>query len=156
MQALISALIAGGKARLDAAALDIAAIEFPSLVPGPYLQRLDEMGVELAEETEGLSGPEFVARANIYLFHDLGFRGNQGNYYDPKNSCLNWVLDQRTGIPITLSILYLEVARRAGRRSTASGCQDISWCSTTTANIPATSTRSMAAGFSAKAIAGIW
>ena len=116
MQALMSALIAGGKARLDAAALDIAAIEFPSLVPGPYLERLDEMGAELAEETEGLSGAEFVSRANIYLFHDLGFRGNQGNYYDPKNSCLNWVLDQRTGIPITLSILYLEVARRAGRR----------------------------------------
>jgi regulator of sirC expression with transglutaminase-like and TPR domain len=115
MQALISALIAGGKTRLDAAALDIAAIEFPSLLPAPYLQRLDEMGAELADETEGLSGPEFVSRTNVYLFHDLGFRGNQGNYYDPKNSCLNWVLDRRTGIPITLSVLYLEVARRAGR-----------------------------------------
>lgn len=100
---------------MDAAALDLATIEFPSMVAAPYLARLDEMGAELADETEGLSGPEFVARANIYLFQDLGFRGNEGNYYDPKNSCLNWVLDQRTGIPITLSVLYLELARRAGR-----------------------------------------
>ena len=115
MQTLISALTGGGEPRLDAAALDLATIEFPSLVPKPYLDRLDEMGAELADETAGLSGQEFVARANTYLFDDIGFRGNEDNYYDPRNSCLNWVLDQRSGIPITLSLIYIEVSRRAGR-----------------------------------------
>jgi regulator of sirC expression with transglutaminase-like and TPR domain len=51
---------------------------------------------------------------NEYLFHDLRFRGNQTQYEDPRNSCLNEVLDRRTGIPITLALLYIEVARRAG------------------------------------------
>lgn len=118
---MIEALSGGGESRLDAAALDLASIEFPSLIAGPYLARLDEMGVELEEETAGMSGPEFLARANTYLFEDVGFRGNESNYYDPRNSCLNWVLDQRTGIPITLSLVYIEVARRAGRRISGIG-----------------------------------
>lgn len=115
MQTLISALAGGSEAPLDAAALDIASIEFPSLDPAPYLARLDEMGRELAPETAGMSGPEFLARTNTYLFDDIGFRGNERNYYDPRNSCLNWVLDRRTGIPITLSLLYIEIARRLSR-----------------------------------------
>jgi len=48
------------------------------------------------------------------MFDDQGFHGNQTNYYDPRNSFLSAVLDRRTGIPITLSIVYLEVGRRAG------------------------------------------
>jgi regulator of sirC expression with transglutaminase-like and TPR domain len=115
VQALIRALTGGGESRLDVAALDLATVEFPSLVAGPYLERLDEMGLELGDETAGMNGPEFLSRANTYLFEDLGFRGNEGNYYDPRNSCLNWVLDQRTGIPITLSLVYLEIARRLRR-----------------------------------------
>jgi len=115
VQALISALTGGGEARLDVAALELAAIEFPSLIAGPYLDRLDDMSLELGDETAGMNGPEFLSRANTYLFDDVGFRGNEGNYYDPRNSCLNWVLDQRTGIPITLSLLYIEIARRIGR-----------------------------------------
>src|SRR3984893_15555659 len=93
----------------------MASIEFPSLIAGPYLERLDEMGRELGDETAGMSGPDFLAQANTYLFGGIGFRGNERNYYDPRNSCLNWVLDQRTGIPITLSLLYIEIARRLGR-----------------------------------------
>ena len=96
MQALIRALTGGGESRLDVAALDLATVEFPSLVAGPYLERLDEMGLELGDETAGMNGPQFVARANTYLFEDIGFRGNEGNYYDPRNSCLNWVLDNAT------------------------------------------------------------
>lgn len=49
---------------------------------------------------------------NHYLFEDLGFRGNREDYYDPRNSFLNEVIDRRTGIPITLSLIYLELARR--------------------------------------------
>jgi regulator of sirC expression with transglutaminase-like and TPR domain len=55
-----------------------------------------------------------MAALNLVLFVEEGFRGNAGDYYDPKNSFLNEVLDRKTGIPITLSVLYLEVARRAG------------------------------------------
>ena len=55
---------------------------------------------------------EFVRIANEYLFEELGFRGNDTDYYDPGNSCLDVVLDRRTGIPITLSVVYIEVARR--------------------------------------------
>src|SRR5260370_16921174 len=73
------------------------------------------MGLELADAASGLMGAEFVASVNTFLFEEIGFRGNAQNYYDPRNSCLNWVLDQRTGIPITLSLVYLEIARRIGR-----------------------------------------
>jgi len=114
MKALVSAL-AGVDGPLDRPALDMASIEFPSLDAGPYLQRLNEMAAELGDLTAGMSGPEFLARANTYLFDDIGFRGNEKEYYDPRNSCLNWVLDQRIGIPITLSLVYIEVARRLGR-----------------------------------------
>jgi len=114
MKALVTAL-AGGEGPLDRPALEMASIEFPSLDAGPYLQRLDEMAAELGELTAGMNGPEFLARANTYLFEDIGFRGNEKEYYDPRNSCLNWVLDQRLGIPITLSLVYMEVARRLGR-----------------------------------------
>jgi regulator of sirC expression with transglutaminase-like and TPR domain len=96
VQALISALTGASDARLDAAALDLATIEFPSLTAAPYLDRLDEMGLELGDETAGMNGPEFLSRANTYLFEDIGF-------------------DQRAGIPITLSLVYLEIARRVGR-----------------------------------------
>jgi len=121
VHALISALTRSGATRLDVAALELATIEFPSLVPDSYIHRMDEMGSELAQETEGMNGQQFVARANTFLFDDIRFRGNEGNYYDPKNSCLNWVLDQRTGIPITLSLVYMEVARRAGRHVSGIG-----------------------------------
>jgi regulator of sirC expression with transglutaminase-like and TPR domain len=57
-----------------------------------------------------------VAALNVHLFGELGFCGNAAAYYDPRNSYLNEVLDRRTGIPITLSIVYLEIGRRLGLR----------------------------------------
>ena len=90
-------------------------MEFPGLVREPYLERLDDMAAELADATTGFSGAAFVAAANDFLFNELGFRGNETDYYDPRNSCLNWVLDQRSGIPISLSLVYIEIARRIGR-----------------------------------------
>jgi regulator of sirC expression with transglutaminase-like and TPR domain len=53
---------------------------------------------------------------NRYLFNEQGFCGNAGDYYDPRNSYLNQVLERRTGIPITLSILYMEIGGRLGLR----------------------------------------
>ena len=65
------------------------------------------------EETGDTSTLSCVRALNAYLFQEQGFSGNE-RYEDPRNSCLNEVLDHRTGIPITLSLVYMEIARRAG------------------------------------------
>jgi regulator of sirC expression with transglutaminase-like and TPR domain len=101
---------------LDLAALELASIEFPGLDFAGPLFRLDhiaeEIGSQLANGTDGL---EFIKGANELLFDNLQFRGNDEDYYDPRNSCLNSVLSRRLGIPITLSVIYIEVARRLRR-----------------------------------------
>jgi regulator of sirC expression with transglutaminase-like and TPR domain len=101
---------------LDVAALELASIEFPGLDFEGSLSRLDHMagqiGSELAENATGL---DFIRRTNALLFDTLQFKGNDENYYDPRNSCLNSVLSRRVGIPISLSVVYIEVARRLGR-----------------------------------------
>lgn len=101
---------------LDLAALQLATIEFPDLDLDHYRQALDAHAAALASRPGSLfTGPDYVAAANEYLFGDVGFSGNEADYYNPRNSCLNEVLERRTGIPITLSIVYIEVARRLGR-----------------------------------------
>jgi regulator of sirC expression with transglutaminase-like and TPR domain len=107
---------------LAAPAFLIARIEFPRLDPGPYLDRLEEMGNiafhRIAEDPgQDATLDARVAALNRYLFNELGFFGNREQYEDPRNSCLNEVLDRRTGIPISLSLIYIEVARRAGLRA---------------------------------------
>ncbi len=100
---------------LGEAALLIAAEEYPGLAVRDYLVRLDEMGWALRQRLDDEPRPERAVMAlNKYLFQEQGFRGNTKEYYDPRNSYLNEVLDRRTGIPITLSTVYMEVARRAG------------------------------------------
>ncbi len=107
---------ADGRVALDLAALQIARVEFPDLRPEPWLALLDSHAAELALRVPvAAGGEEFVRRANEYLFDELGFRGNQDDYYNARNSCLNEVLANRTGIPITLSLVYIEIARRLGR-----------------------------------------
>jgi regulator of sirC expression with transglutaminase-like and TPR domain len=100
---------------LAEAALLIACEEYPSLEPESYLSRLDGMGEALAARLPG--APDALEAAHTlreYLFRELGFHGNTDRYYDPRNSFLNEVLDRRTGIPISLSAVYIEVGRRAG------------------------------------------
>jgi regulator of sirC expression with transglutaminase-like and TPR domain len=100
---------------LAQAALLIACEEYPELDPSRYLARLDDMGEAVRGRLDGQPrAADAVAALNAYLFAEEGFRGNEQDYYDPRNSFLNEVLDRRTGIPITLSTVYLEVARRAG------------------------------------------
>ena len=104
---------------LAPAALAIARVEYPSLDSGPYLATLDRMGEEAAARIGVASGhPEqdTVRAFNEYLYDEQGFAGNRERYDDPRNSFLNEVLDRRTGIPISLAVIYLEVARRAGLR----------------------------------------
>lgn len=100
---------------LARAALLIAAEEYPQLSPEPYIQRLDLLAEmvkdRLADET---APPVLLAEVSKVLFEEQGFRGNAEAYYDPRNSYLNDVLDRKLGIPITLSIIYLEVGWRLG------------------------------------------
>ena len=120
LNALVDATNTAGTA-LAPAALVIARIENPRLDPEPYLARLDAMGdaarrvIERHASSTGDMSPQSGVKAlNEYLFDELGFTGNREKYEDPRNSCLNEVLERRTGIPLTLSIVYMEVARRAG------------------------------------------
>src|SRR5262245_17356682 len=104
---------------LALAALVIARVEYPSLDPEPYLARLDRMGEQAASrltEVGGAPTGETIRAFNEYLYDELGFTGNRDHYDDPRNNFLNEVIDRRTGIPISLAVSYLEVARRAGLR----------------------------------------
>jgi regulator of sirC expression with transglutaminase-like and TPR domain len=83
--------------------------------PERCLARLEEMGAEARERVGSAEGPA-VEAFNHYLFEEQGFAGNEADYYDPRNSMLHHVLERRKGIPITLSIVYMEVGRRAGLR----------------------------------------
>jgi len=103
----------GDSLELDRAALELARIEYPDLDIEPSVALLDSHAIELAARLGRSSGQlAYVEAANQYLFGELGFTGNSRDYYDPRNSCLNEVLTARTGIPITLAVVYLEIARR--------------------------------------------
>jgi regulator of sirC expression with transglutaminase-like and TPR domain len=107
---------------LDIAALELASIEFPGLDFEPTLFRLDNFADQVRSElSAGATGLGFIAALNEVLFEALQFHGNESDYYDPRNSCLNSVVSRRLGIPISLSIVYMEVARRLSRRVSGIG-----------------------------------
>jgi regulator of sirC expression with transglutaminase-like and TPR domain len=100
---------------LGRAALTIAKGDYPDLNVDIYLSRIDQLAALVARRVAGESGAyPAIAALNTVLFRDQGFRGNRDDYFDPKNSFLNEVIERKTGIPITLSVLYMEVARRVG------------------------------------------
>jgi len=108
-------LLRGPDATVDLAraALAVARIEYPELDERRELARLDALAARVG------AGRRSEARATLerlrrFLFDEEGFRGNADEYYDPRNSCLNDVLDRKLGIPITLSVLTMEVGRRVG------------------------------------------
>jgi regulator of sirC expression with transglutaminase-like and TPR domain len=99
--------------RLDRAVLELAAMQTPGLVIEPFLDQLNELASHLGDRLRNFNdGRDFVEKAQRYLFEDLGFHGNEDDFFDPQNSFLNQVLARRTGIPISLSVLYMEIARR--------------------------------------------
>ena len=98
---------------LGRAALAIARIEHPALSVEAEVARLDELAARSAAARTG-DRQAALDRLRAFLFEEEGFRGNAEEYYDPRNSCLNDVLDRKLGIPITLSILTIEIARRVG------------------------------------------
>jgi len=98
---------------LAEASLIMACEEYPQLELSPYLDMLDHIAQVTREKLSPAKSPiETAEIINIVLFETFGFRGNTEDYYDPRNSFFNDVLDRRKGIPITLSALYMEVARR--------------------------------------------
>lgn len=100
---------------LATGALLLAAEEYPGLDVKACLSAIEEMGEGARSAVARFRSPRRRVEALAgYFSETLGFRGNQSDYYDPKNSFLNDVLDRRLGIPISLSVLFMELGRRAG------------------------------------------
>jgi regulator of sirC expression with transglutaminase-like and TPR domain len=114
-RARFEALLAQPVIPLDEAALALAAEEYPDLDEPACLARLDELAA-LVRRRAGATGrtAALLGAVREVLFEDEGFRGNEKDYYDARNSYLNQVLQRRLGIPITLSLLFMEVGRRVG------------------------------------------
>jgi regulator of sirC expression with transglutaminase-like and TPR domain len=122
LDAALTRLAADPAAPLDLAELGLrlARDEYPDLDVEAYLSELAGMAHEARSY---LRGPVEARVAGLcrYLCHEMGFRGNTQEYYDPRNSYLNQVLDRRTGIPITLSAVAIAVGTRAGLEVTGVG-----------------------------------
>lgn len=103
-----------------AAALRLARLEYADLDPAPYLRQLDEMAADVRERLARTGEESASARLSVlteYLYRDLGFSGDREHYEDPRNSFLNVVIERRAGIPISLAVVFLEVADRIGLRA---------------------------------------
>jgi regulator of sirC expression with transglutaminase-like and TPR domain len=100
---------------LDHAALLIGAWDYPERDLAAYREMLDAIAERVAPDVAAAEDGTARARAiSEYLFERLGFTGNADDYYDPRNSFLCDVIERKRGIPISLSVLYLEIARRVG------------------------------------------
>jgi regulator of sirC expression with transglutaminase-like and TPR domain len=117
LDSALNRLAHDGNAQLDVAevALLLARDEHADLDVDAYLSELNGMAREAKRFLTG-SLPNRVEGLCRYLFHDMGFQGNVQDYYDPRNSYLNQVLDRRTGIPISLSAVAMAVGQRVGLR----------------------------------------
>jgi regulator of sirC expression with transglutaminase-like and TPR domain len=109
---VVGGRVADADLDLAACALLIAELERPELPAAGYLARLGELAA--GARAAARPGEPLLDAAVRHLFVDLGLRGNADDYYDPRNSCLDQVLDRRLGIPITLSVVLLEVGWRLG------------------------------------------
>jgi len=110
-------VLQGGDADIDLfhAGLLVAKLDNPGLDIAPYQEELDRMAEELREELPGNADEAVRVEAVLrYLFEENGFHGSRLDYYHESNSYLNEVIDDREGIPITLSVLFLELSRRVG------------------------------------------
>lgn len=125
LAAALTRLLADGDGRTGRGvahgALAIAAVEYPRLDPERALAELEAIGEQAlasVARTAGTDGPIHarIEGVNQCLYGELGFHGNRERYSDVRNSCLNQVLARRTGIPITLAVVYMEAAQRAGLR----------------------------------------
>src|SRR5262249_23916221 len=107
-------LLASPDAPVDHAALLIARDEYPELVVSDYMARLDDLAAPLRARVAHLGRFEDQAAVlGTYVYDELGFKGNESAYYDPRNSYLYDVLDLRLGIPITLAVVLIALGRRS-------------------------------------------
>ncbi|HXZ29078.1 MAG TPA: transglutaminase-like domain-containing protein [Terriglobales bacterium] len=115
LAALVGPEIDDERIELARAALTIARTQYPELEAERYLDRLAELAARVAARLpEDAEPAPTIAALNTVLFDEEGFRGNEADYYDPRNSFLNEVLDRKLGIPISLAVVYMEVARQVG------------------------------------------
>jgi len=115
LAALVGPEIDDERIELARAALTIARTQYPELEAERYLDRLAELAARVAARLpEDAEPAPTIAALNTVLFDEEGFRGNEADYYDPRNSFLNEVLDRKLGIPISLAVVYMEVARQIG------------------------------------------
>ena len=90
-------------------------LEYPDLNVDDYIKKISKIGMSLKESINDVKNPTYlISMLNEHLFENLGFSGDDDDYYNPKNNFLNEVIDKKLGIPITLSILYVEIAKFVG------------------------------------------
>lgn len=100
-------------APLDLAALELSRIEFPNLDPQPFMDILDSYAAEIDERMRmEYDAIERLQVLHEFFFREQGFAGNETDYYNPRNSCINEVIASRQGIPISLAVVYLSIAER--------------------------------------------
>lgn len=101
---------------LPRAALRVArSVAYPAIDVDFYMARLDALAETVRPRVSNCKNlSDRVDALADFLFYELEFRGNRSDYYDPRNSCLNCVLDRKLGIPITLSMVFISVAQRLG------------------------------------------
>ena len=105
---------------LPAAALVLARVEYPDLDVAEARGRLRSLAGEAAAKMPTLPATSLEDIRRV-VFDEMGFRGNRSEFYDPRNSFLNDVIDRRVGIPISLSVVYIEIAAACGRPTEAVG-----------------------------------
>ncbi|RMW38660.1 MAG: hypothetical protein EA447_02890 [Nitrosopumilus sp.] len=90
-------------------------LEYPDLDIEKYIEKITKMGMSLKESVSDVKNPTYlISMLNEHLFENLGYSGDDDDYYNPKNNFLNEVIDKKTGLPITISILYAEIAKFIG------------------------------------------
>ncbi len=90
-------------------------LEYPDLDIDEYIQKINRIGISLKESISDVKNPTYlISMLNEHLFENLGFSGDDDDYFNPKNNFLNEVIDKKVGLPITISILYVEVAKIIG------------------------------------------
>jgi regulator of sirC expression with transglutaminase-like and TPR domain len=90
-------------------------LEYPDLDIEQYILKINQMGSTLKESISDVKNPTYlISILNEFLFDNLGFIGDMDDYYNPKNNFLNEVIDKKSGLPLTMSILYAEMAKFIG------------------------------------------
>ena len=90
-------------------------LEYPDLNVEEYIEKINQIGMSLKESISDVKNPTYlISMINEHLFENLGFMGDDDDYYNPKNNFLNEVIDKKSGLPITLSILYSELGKFIG------------------------------------------